>query len=445
MNELSPEIITIIMFAGIFIGVLIGYPLAIAIGAVGLIVGFILFGPSITIELYYCRIWKQLTNYVLLAVPLFVFMGNMLERSGVAGGLYDALYLWFGGFRGGLAVTTVVIGTVMAACVGVIAASTIMLSLIALPSMLKRGYDKSLATGSVCAGGTLGILIPPSIMLVVYGPMSGLGVGSLFFGAFLPGFVLSGLYCSYIALYCLFHPKAGPPVPVEERQVPFIEKTRMLAVSLVPPGTLILAVLGSIFLGIAAPTEAAAVGAFAATILAIAYRRFSRKILSESTLATVKLAGMVLLIAGLAFGFVGVFIRAGCGQVVKDFILGAPGGRWGAFALIMFICFMLGMFIDWVGIVFIMVPIITPIGAALGFDPLWFGMMICINLQMSFLTPPFAYAIFFVKGASPPESGVTTADVIRGVIPFVILIMVGLGLCIAFPQIILWLPGKMLA
>ncbi len=443
MIELSPAIITIIMLGGVLITVLLGYPLAIAVGAIGLIVGFMIFGVPITLELYYGRIFYQLTNYVLLAVPFFVFMGTMLERSGITEGLYDALYLWLGGFRGGLAITTVLIGTILAACVGVIAASTILLALIALPSMLKRGYGKSLAAGSVCAGGTLGILIPPSIMLVVYGPMSGLGVGSLFFGAILPGLVLSALYCGYIAVYSLFSPGAAPAVPIEERRVPFVKKTRMLVVSLVPPLALILAVLGSIFTGIATPTEAGAVGALAATILAMAYRKFNFGVLKETALGTIKLAGMVLLIAGLAFSFVGVFIRAGCGQVVEEFILGAPGGKWGAFALIMFLCFILGMFIDWIGIVFIMVPIITPIGAALGFNPLWFGMMICVNLQMSFMTPPFAYAIFFVKGAAPPELEVTTAAIIRGVVPFVILIMVGLFLCIIFPQIILWLPGKM--
>ncbi|MBE9513761.1 MAG: TRAP transporter large permease subunit [Chloroflexi bacterium] len=445
MIEMSPEVVTILMFAGVFIGVLLGYPLAIVVGAVGLIVGILLFGGAIVTELYYGRIFKQLTNYVLLAVPLFIFMGTMLERSRVADALYDALYLWFGGFRGGLAVTTILIGTVMAACVGVIAASTTMLALIALPSMVKRGYNKALASGSVCAGGTLGILIPPSIMLVVYGPMSGLSVGKLFFAAFMPGFVLSGLYCGYVIVACLLRPQMGPPVPVEERRVPFLQKTRMLLVSLVPPLALILAVLGSIFLGIAAPTEASAVGAFAATILAIAYRRFSFRILKETAFDTARLSAMVLLIASLSFAFVGVFIRAGCGEVVANAILSAPGGRWGAFVVIMFICFILGMFIDWIGIVFIMVPIITPIVAVLGFDPLWFGMMICINLQMSFLTPPFAYAIFFVKGTAPPELGITTADIIRGVIPFVILIMVGIALCIFFPDIILWLPGKMLA
>jgi tripartite ATP-independent transporter DctM subunit len=443
MIDLSAEAVTVLMLGGVLLAVIIGYPLAISIGAVGLLVGLVVFGLPITLELYYGRIFNQLTNYVLLAVPFFVFMGTMLERSGVAEGLYDALYLWFGAFRGGLAITTVLIGTIMAACVGVIAASTTMLALIGLPSMVRRGYSKSLASGSVCAGGTLGILIPPSIMLVVYGPMSGLGVGSLFFGAIFPGLLLSGLYCTYIAIHCLMRPQAGPPVPVEERRVPFLKKTYMLLVSLVPPGTLILAVLGSIFLGIAAPTEAAAVGALAATLLAVAYRKFTWDVFKDTALSTIKLSGMILLIASLAFAFVGVFIRAGCGQIVKEFILAAPGGRWGAFALIMFLCFILGMFIDWIGIVFIMVPIITPIGAALGFNALWFGMMIIVNLQMSFLTPPFAYAIFFVRGAAPAELGVTTADIIRGVIPFVVLIFVGLVICIVFPDIITWLPGQM--
>jgi tripartite ATP-independent transporter DctM subunit len=332
----------------------------------------------------------------------------------------------------------------MAACVGVIAASTMMLALVGIPAMLKRGYSKALATGSVCAGGTLGILIPPSIMLVVYGPMANMGVGKLFFAAFIPGFLLSALYCTYIIIWCLLRPNDGPPVSAEERAVPIGEKTLLLIKSLVPPLAIILAVLGSIFFGIAAPTEAGAVGALAATLLAVAYRKFTFKALRETALSTIKLSGMILLIASLAFAFVGVFIRAQCGGVVQEFLLGAPGGKWGVFFVIMFICFILGMFIDWIGIVFIMVPIITPIGTALGFDPLWFAMMIIVNLQMSFLTPPFAYAIFFVKAASPPEFGVETSDVIRGVIPFIILIMIGLVLCIVFPQIILWLPAKML-
>lgn len=443
MISMTPEVTTIALLGGVLVGVLLGYPLAISVGAAGLIVGYLLFGPQIIGDMFYNRMFNQITNYTLLAVPFFVFMGIMLERTGVAEQLYSVLYLWFGGLRGGLAITTILIGTIMAACVGVIAASTMMLALVGIPAMLKRGYSKPLATGSVCAGGTLGILIPPSIMLVVYGPMANLSVGRLFFGAFVPGFMLAGLYMLYIVVWCLLKPNEGPAVPPEERNVPLSAKTGMLLKSLVPPMLIILAVLGSIFFGVAAPTEAGGVGALAATVLAMAYRKFSFKALRETALQTIKLSGMILLIASLAFAFVGVFIRAGCGAVVTEFLLGAPGGKWGVFAVVMLICFFLGMFIDWIGIVFIMVPIITPIGAALGFDALWFAMMIIINLQMSFLTPPFAYAIFFVKAASPPEYGVETYHVIRGVVPYIFLVATGLLLCIAFPQIILWLPGLM--
>ncbi|MFW6055806.1 MAG: TRAP transporter large permease [Chloroflexota bacterium] len=444
MIELSAELATVLLFGGILVGVLIGYPLAISVGAVGLIVGLAMFGPGIIGDMYYNRMFNQVTNYILLAVPFFIFMGTMLEKTGVAEQLYNAMFLWFGGLRGGLAVTTILIGTIMAACVGVIAASTMMLALVGIPAMLKRGYSKPLATGCVCAGGTLGILIPPSIMLVVYGPMANLGVGGLFFGAFIPGFLLSGLYIGYILIYSLLRPAAAPPVSKEERAVPFLERSWLLAKALVPPGALILAVLGSIFFGVAAPTEAAAVGALAATLLAVAYRKFSFRALTDTALTTIKHSGMILLIASLAFSFVGVFIRARGGGVVTDLLLAAPGGQWGVFFVIMFLCFILGMFIDWIGIVFIMVPIITPIAAEVGFDPLWFGLMICINLQMSFLTPPFAYAIFFVKAASPPEFGVETQDVIQGVIPYIILVAIALVLCIIFPDIILWLPGQML-
>ena len=443
MIEISPEILTLIMLGGIMVGVLTGYPVAIPIGAVTLIIGFLLSGTSI-FGLMYARMFSIVRSFPLLAVPLFVFMGTMLERSGIAEKMYDALYLWLSGFRGGLAIVTVLMGTVIAACVGVIAASVTMLVLIALPAMLKRGYSKSLASGAVCAGGTLGILIPPSVMLVIYGPMANLSVGKLFMAAFFPGFLLSGLYCTYIALRCLLQPELAPSVPVEDRAVPFAKKTYMLATSMLPPVILILAVLGSIFSGIAPPTEAAAVGAIAAIILAIAYRRFSWRVLKEVSLHTVRITAMIMLIAGCAFAFVGVFLGEGCGKVVEGFILAAPFGRWGAFGMVMLIIFILGFFIDWTGIIFIIVPIVAPLAPILGFDPLWYGMMICINFQMGFLTPPFAPAIFYFRGSASPELGITMGDIIRGVFPFVGLIIIGLLLCALFPQIILWLPAQMI-
>ena len=443
MVELSPEIITILMFGGLLVGILFGYPLAIVIGGVGLFAGILFLGPMV-FKMFPLRVLGLMSDYILLAVPLFIFMGNMMEASGTAERLYGALYLWLGGLRGGLAIATVLMGTILAACVGIIAASTIMMGLIALPSMLQRQYNRELACGSVCAGGTLGILIPPSVMLVVYGPMSSLSVGKLMMGAFMPGLLLSVLYISYIGIRCLIRPEDGPPMPAEERAVPMLKKIGILLGGLVPPVFIILAVLGSIFFGIAAPTEAAALGALASMILALAYRRLTMETLTKSMLQTMRITCMAFLIMWGATMFTGTFLRVGGGDVVTNLVLAMPGGKWGAFFVIMFIIFILGMFIDWMGILFVMVPIVTPIGDVLGFHPIWFALMICVNLQMSFMTPPFAYAIFFVKGISKPEWGVTTAHIIRGVIPFVALIVIGIVLCTVFPEIILWLPGQMI-
>jgi tripartite ATP-independent transporter DctM subunit len=431
------------MFGGLLVGVLLGYPLAIVIGGVGLFAGVVFLGP-VVFKMFPLRIIGLMSSYILLAVPLFIFMGTMMEISGTAERLFGALYLWLGGLRGGLAIATVLMGTILAACVGIIAASTIMMGLIALPSMIQRGYNREVASGSVCAGGTLGILIPPSVMLVFYGPMSSLSVGKLMMGAFVPGLLLSILYISYIGIRCLIRPEDGPPMPPEERAVPLIKKIGILLSGLVPPVVIILAVLGSIFFGIAAPTEAAALGALASVILALAYRRLTLETLTRSMLQTLRITCMAFLIVWGATMFTGTFLRLGGGEVVTNLVLAMPGGRWGAFGVIMFIIFILGMFIDWMGILFVMVPIVTPIGDVLGFDPIWFALMVCVNLQMSFMTPPFAYAIFFLKGISKPEWGVTTGHIIRGVFPFVALIIIGIVLCAVFPQIILWLPGIMI-
>lgn len=443
MIDLSPEIITIIMFSGILFGVFTGYPLAFSIGGIALVIGFLVFGDGV-IPILYSRLFSLIHNYILVAVPLFIFMGMMLERSGIAERMFEVLYLWLSGVRGGLAIITVLIGTLLAACVGIIGASISMLALVALPAMLRRGYDKSLASGSVVAGGCLGILIPPSIMLVIYGPMATISVGKLFMAAFFPGFLLSFLYCSYIGLRCLIQPKLGPAMPPEERAVPWSKKITMLLTSLLPPAILILSVLGVIFMGIAPPTEASAVGAFVSTLLAIAYRRFTWQTMRETTLRTLRLTSMILLIGSLSYAFVGIFLRAGCGHVVESLILATPGGRWGAFTIVMFIIFILGFFIDWIGILFIIIPIVSPLAPLLGFDPLWFAMMICVNLQMAFMTPPLASGLFFLRGAADPSLGITMGDIIRGAFPFVGLVMICLLICIFFPQTILWLPSVMI-
>lgn len=444
MIELSPVGIVIAMFGGLVLVIVIsGYPLAFSLGGIALVIGVLVWGPG-SLAIFYQRLYGLITTDVLLAAPMFIFMGIMMERSGIADKLFGALYLWLGGFRGGLAIATVLMGTILAASVGIIAASVIMLGLVALPSMLKRGYQKEIACGAVCAGGTLGILIPPSVMLIFYGPTAAISVGKLFMGAVMPGLMLSGLYMVYIAICCWFNPKLAPAIPIEERTVPLFKKISLLLTSLVPLGIIIVGVLGSIYLGIATPTEAAAIGSVLTTLLAVGYRSFSWKILRDALYQTMKVTGMAFFIAIGASMFTAIFIGLGGGDVVAKVVLSAPFGRWGAFLVVMVIIFILGMFIDWLGIVLIIVPLVTPIGKALGFDPLWFAMMIIINLQTSFMTPPFAYALFYVQSVCKPEWGVEMGHIIRGVIPFVVLVIAGLGLCVAFPQIILWLPNMMI-
>lgn len=444
MIELSAEAVTAIMLGGVFVLVMTGFPIAFVIGSVAFFTGFAVFGPTTTFHILYSRFYDLSLNYPYLAVPLFTFMGVILQHSGVTKDLYQSLYEAMGRLRGGLAVVTILFGTILAACLGVIAASVTILTLIALAPMVTRGYDKSLAAGSIVAAGTLGILIPPSIMLVVYAPQAGLSVGQMFMGAVFPGLLLSAFYMLYVIIRCRLNPALGPAIP-EDQITPFdAAKFFRLLKSLVPPILLIAAVLGTIFAGIAPPTEAAAVGCFASILLAIAYGKFSWGLMKRASLETMKVSAFVVMIAAMCYAYVGIFMNAGAGDVVAEFILSVPGGKWMSFFVIMAIVFLLGMFIEWIGIVFIVVPIFSPILAALGFNPLWAGMMICINMQMAFQTPPMAMSIFVLKGTAPKELGVTIGDIIWGVIPFILIIMVVLVLCAVFPEIILWLPEKII-
>ncbi len=440
----SGQILTAaLMLGGVLCGVMIGYPLAIVVGFVGLVAGVAIFGMVPTFELFYSRTYELLMNYPFLAIPMFVFMGSMLEHSGIADDLFDALYGALGRLKGGLAIATVLIGTVLAAAVGILGASVTMLTLVALPSMMEKKYDKSLAAGSVMAGGTLGILIPPSVMLVVYGPLASLSVGKLLMGAFLPGFVLSALYCIYIAIVCRIKPSFGPAVPREQRR-DMLQILKKLVVALLPPAALIMSVLGVIFLGIAPPTQAASIGALASILLALAYRKLTWKNLKDAAMQTVKISGMVMLVGPMAFAFVGVFIRAGGGEVISQLLLNAPIGRWGILSIVLLLAVLLGMVMEWIGVLFILVPIVTPIMVELGFNPLWFALMMCVALQTSFLTPPVAPALFYFRGAVKPELGVNMGHMIKGVVPFVLLILVGLLICSLFPNTVLWLPSIMI-
>ncbi len=365
-------------------------------------------------------------------------MGTILEKSEVAEGVYQSLYELFGPIRGGLAFATVITCTIFASCTGVIAATVTTMTLLAVPSMLKRKYDKGLSTGVVCAGGSLGILIPPSVMLVMYGPMANLSVAQLFAAALFAGLLLAVLYLAYIGIGSWLKPDLPPAITEEERTVKGKKLWLKAAKHMLPSLFLILAVLGSIIGGIASPTEASGVGAFAALLIAAAYRKLTFANVKEAAYTTLIVTAMVFFIIIGASIFNSVFLFLGGGELIRTMLMSLPLGKWFVMFVMMFILFILGFFISWQGLLFIVVPIFLPVAAKLGFNPLWFGILICLNLQMSFLTPPFAYAIFFVKGASPPE--VTTWDIYRGVIPFVILQAVAVFLCIVFPEIILWLP-----
>lgn len=444
MIELAAETVTIVMLGGVLLGVFIGYPVAISIGAVAAAMGLILFGVPV-FDLMYQRLFDILVNYIMLAIPLFILMGCFLQYSGLAERLYAALYVCFGSLRGGLAIITVLVGAIVAACVGVVGASISLLALLSLPAMIRRGYNKTLASGSICAAGTLGTLIPPSVPIIIYGPMAQVSVGKLLMGAFFPGFSLAGIYILYILIRCLVQPRLAPAMPFEERtRISLGRKITMLTSSLVPIVILVITVLGSIFMGLAPPTQAASIGAFGAVLLTVAYRKFSLEVLKRVITTTMLMTSMIMLIAAMSVAFTAVFLRAGCDDVVKGFILAAPGGPWGSFAIIQIIIFVMGFFIEILGIIFIMVPIIAPLVPILGFDPVWFGIIVMLNFQTAYMTPPMAVSIYYLRGAAPPDLGVKTAEIVRGIAPFVLLVLVMLVLCIVFPELVLWLPGKMI-
>lgn len=439
MMGLSPEWLVVLMFTGLFIGLFSGHPLAFVLGGLGVIFGLIgSWGPDI-FSLFPNRIYGTMDNYVLLAIPLFIFMAQFLDQSGVTEALFDAMRYLLGPIRGGIGIAVILVCTVFAACTGVIGASVVAMGLLALPMMLRYGYDKQMTCGAICAGGTLGILIPPSIMLVVMGSEASLSVGKLFAGAVIPGLILAALYTVYIAIRCYKNPGMGPPISREElAQVTKKQIALMVLKSLVPPVILILGVLGSLFAGIATPTEASGGGAFLAFLLVLAYGKFSWQALQQAVVKTARTSTMVLIVLVGATCFTGVFLGNGGGDVVTEFVLGLGFGKWGTFAIMQIIVFVLGMFIDWIGIVLICFPLFLPIAEQLGFDKLWFVVIMAVNLQASFLTPPFGYALFYLRGIA--VEGVETIDIYKGIVPYVVLMIVGLIICTLFPETITWLP-----
>jgi len=440
---MSPEILTVLMFVTLMAMITLGHPLAITLAGVATFYGLIDNGGDIMglIDLFTNNSWGISQNYVLVAIPLFIFMAQILDRSKVSEGLFDALYIVLGGLRGGLGMAVIVVSTVFAATTGIIGASVVAMGLMAGPALLRRGYDRGLAAGIICSSGTLGILIPPSIMLVVYGGLTGLketSVGSLFAGAILPGLLLSGLYLAYVSIRCIINPKLGPVIPMEERTYSTAQKITMTMKSFVPPFGLILTVMGTILAGVATPTEAAALGCIGAMVLAVANKKFNWEVIRQSCDSTLRTTCMIMLlfVGGKLFSV--VFLSMGGGDVVADMLLGMDVSPYIVLAIMMAVVFIMGMFIDWAAILLVVVPIFTPIAMDLDFNPLWFAMLVCVNLQTSFLTPPFGYALFYFKGVAPPEY--TMGDIYRGIIPFVVIQVIGLALMISFPQIITYLP-----
>ena len=434
--DLSIELITLIMFGGLFFLLLINVPIAFATGSLAIICAYFFWGPR-TINLFPGAIYGMVTNYIFVAVPMFIFMGAVMERSGITDHLYEAVYIWMGSFRGSLAIATILASMVMSAMVGVIGAIIVSMALIALPAMLKRGYDKNLAMGSIMAGGALGVLIPPSIMLIMYATWAGVSIRQMFLGAVMPGLLLGGLFLAYITIRCWLQPELGPALPPEDR-APLRKKISHLK-ALILPTSLVIFVLGSIFAGIATPTEASGIGAFGSIICALTYGRLNWDLIKYACISTIRLSAMVMWIGFGAVMFISVYNGLGGVTFVKNVMLELPVQPWVILVGMMVIVFFLGMIIEWVGIIMLTTPIFLPIVAALGFDPIWFGVIVCVNLQMDVLTPPFGYALFYMRGVAP--SGITTIDIFRASIPFVLLQLTGLILCMVFPQIVLWLPS----
>lgn len=437
-NEMAIAMI-ILLFGLMIVGLAMGQELAFVLGGVGVLVGWLAWGdPGVTIAM--TKVYDQMQSYSMVAIPMFVLMANFLTHSKVADGLFESIRYLFGPLKGGLGLAVIVVSTVFAATTGIVGASVVTMGMLSIPILLRSGYKPSLACGMVCAGGSLGILIPPSIMLVSMGSYAEVSVGKIFFAAIVPGLLLSLGYIIYVMVVCHIHPEWGPAMSEEElAAMPLKQRITGSLVNLIPPLILIFGVLGSIFTGIATPTEAAGVGALFALVLAIFYKQFSWKMLMESVLDTAKTSAMVFIILFGAAAFTGVFMSLDGDQIIANWIMGMGIGKWGAFAIMMLIVFIMGMFIDWLGIVMIVFPIFLPIMDMFGIDRLWLVAVTAVMLQTCFMTPPFGFALFYIKGIVPEDVKIT--EIYRGVIPFILIVVLVTILCTVFPSLVTWLPN----
>ncbi len=441
--------IGLLMFLAALILLVVGYPVAFTFGAVSIYFGALaalfelLPDGGVTLVDWWdeflsmfsmmpFRIYSIMTNKILMAVPLFIFMGIVLQKSELAERLLESMGTLFGKVRGGLAISTVLIGALLAASTGVVGASVVAMGVISLPIMLRHDYDKALSTGTICAAGTLGQIIPPSIVLIVLADVFQLPVGDLFKAAIWPGMALVGVYILYILVVSFLKPSVAPALKPEEG-VRYGASVKKALIAIIPPLTLIVLVLGSIFAGIATPTESASLGALGSLILAAIYRKLDYRMVKEASLETVKTTSMVFAILVGATAFSMVFIYSGADEIVENFMTQLPGEKWGFLILTMAIIMFLGFFIDFFEISYIVVPILLPIAQKIGIDPMWFAILIALNLQSSFLTPPFGFSLFYLKGVAPLE--VRTTDIYRGVIPFIILQILVLASIVLFPAL----------
>ena len=437
--ELSPLALTLVLFGSMFLLLALGLPLTFVIGSIGALATYFLWGPNALYNVA-TRAFASTMDFVLLAIPLFILMASILQRSGIADGLYDTIHKWFGGLNGGLAAGTVVIAAMFAAMSGVAAAATVSLGLIALPAMLKRKYNKVMVTGAIQAGGALGILIPPSVEMIVFALFAKQSVGKMFMGGVFPGLLLASFFIIYILVRCYLQPQMGPALSKEERAT-WREKFSSLR-QVILPVLVILGVLGSIYMGIATPTESAAVGVLGALLSAAVYGTFNWPMLKESAFTTLRVSTMIMWILFGSYAFSSVYIALGASEVVKQGLSLMPGGRWGILIGMQLSFFILGTILDTFGIIMITAPLYLPIVAELGFDPVWFGILYVMNVEMAFLTPPYGICLFYMKSVAPKE--VTMLDIYRSIIPFVALQALGLITVMIFPQIALWLPSTMI-
>ncbi len=424
-----------------FVLMFLGFPVAFCMMITAVLFGLMVFGDRVVFQ-FIEKIDDLSSNFVLAAVPLFVFMGAMLERSGIAERLFEAIHIWTRRLPGGLALATVIMCILFAASSGVIGATESVVGLLTIPIMLRYGYDKGLVSGTICAGGSLGTIIPPSVVAVVMGPLADLSVGDILYGMTFPGLVMAGLYLVYIFVRCVINPAFGPAIPPSPDDPDFAQKLAISARNLVPPVLLIFAVLGSILFGWASPTEAAAIGALASVLLTVLYGTFSLPALYEALIKTLKITAMIMTVLLAGTLFTGVFIGAGGINTASQMIGEMKLEPWTLLALMMLIIFIAGFFLDWISIVLIFVPIFTPLVKMAGFDPVWFCVLFLIMIQTSYLTPPMAPAIFYLRAVAPAE--ITIQHMYRGVAPFILLQIVTLLITMAVPSLVTWLPAQML-